>query len=177
MITPELTACFTGHRPSKLPGGYDYMSKENIKLKYKIENIILELIAGGTKRFLCGGAIGVDQMACEILLDLRDNGCDIYIELAIPFKEQYIKWQTENKQIHQNHIDRVDKVTYVDCIQEYQCTNNIGKYDVRKLNLRNRYMVDNSDIIIAIWNGESGGTADCVKYATRKNKKIITILP
>lgn len=39
--------------------------------------------------------------------------------------------------------------------------------------VRNRYMVDHSDTVLAIWNGEeSGGTWQTIKYARSKNKKI-----
>lgn len=43
---------------------------------------------------------------------------------------------------------------------------------------RNRYMVDNADTVLAIWNGdEKGGTASTVKYAMTKNKKIWALDP
>ena len=42
---------------------------------------------------------------------------------------------------------------------------------------RNRYMVDNSDIVLAIWNGkETGGTWNTIKYARSKNKEIRYIM-
>jgi uncharacterized phage-like protein YoqJ len=42
---------------------------------------------------------------------------------------------------------------------------------------RNEYMVDNSDIVIAVWDGSKGGTYNCVKYAEKLGKKIIVINP
>jgi len=42
---------------------------------------------------------------------------------------------------------------------------------------RNRYMVDNSDVVIAIWNGsQHGGAWNTIQYAKRKNKKIIYLM-
>jgi hypothetical protein len=38
-------------------------------------------------------------------------------------------------------------------------------------------MVDNSDLLIAVWDGSSGGTSNCVSYATIKGKQIIRIDP
>lgn len=38
-------------------------------------------------------------------------------------------------------------------------------------------MVDLSDKVIAVWNGKSGGTANCVKYAKTVDKPIMLILP
>ena len=41
------------------------------------------------------------------------------------------------------------------------------------MQLRNQYMVDNSDLVLAIWNGkESGGTWNTIKYARKQGKKI-----
>jgi len=41
-------------------------------------------------------------------------------------------------------------------------------------------MVDNADIVIAVWNGDEkskSGTWNCIKYARKKGKKIIYIDP
>ena len=37
---------------------------------------------------------------------------------------------------------------------------------------RNKYMVDKSDIVVAVWNGSKGGTANTVKYAKQSGKTI-----
>ena len=44
--------------------------------------------------------------------------------------------------------------------------------------IRNRYMVDNCDVLIAIYNGETkGGTAYTVNYARKLGKEIVIIDP
>lgn len=42
---------------------------------------------------------------------------------------------------------------------------------------RNEYMVNNSDYIIAVWNGKPNSTGKTVKYAQSKGTKIIRIDP
>ena len=42
---------------------------------------------------------------------------------------------------------------------------------------RNEYMVDLADKVIAVWNGSTGGTYNCVKYAEKCGKEIIRIVP
>ena len=42
---------------------------------------------------------------------------------------------------------------------------------------RNKYMVDNSQIVIAVWNGKPSGTANTVKYAREQGKTVIVIDP
>lgn len=40
------------------------------------------------------------------------------------------------------------------------------------MNERNRYMVEKSEIVIALWNGKPSGTYNTIKYAQSLNKKI-----
>ena len=42
---------------------------------------------------------------------------------------------------------------------------------------RNKYMVDKSDVVLAVWNRETIGTGNTVKYANEKNRKVIVINP
>ncbi len=37
---------------------------------------------------------------------------------------------------------------------------------------RNSLIVDNSDVVIAFWNGNSGGTMDTVRKAQKAGKKV-----
>ena len=40
---------------------------------------------------------------------------------------------------------------------------------------RNIWMVDESDYVIAVWDGSSGGTGNCVKYAKEQDKEITVV--
>ena len=52
------------------------------------------------------------------------------------------------------------------------------EYSATNMQLRNEYMIDNSDVLIAIWTGKRyGGTFNAIQYAIRKNKRIIWIDP
>ena len=42
---------------------------------------------------------------------------------------------------------------------------------------RNEYMVDLSDKVAAVWDGSKGGTGNCVRYAEKCGKEIISIVP
>lgn len=175
-----MNICFTGNRPDKL-GGYDWDSQKNIRIMLKllreVENIII------TKKdekfhFICGGALGIDQMAFHICNKLKEKyPGKIYLELAIPFKDQPNKWFSEIDINRYNlHKNQADIITYVDELEDYKFNRvPIGSYHVAKLQIRNKYMVDNSDLIIAVWNTSSGGTKNCVNYAKNCNKEIISI--
>lgn len=173
------TACFTGHRPNKLAGGYDYYSAPNIVLGKQIRSAVLDLITNhNTKHFICGGAIGVDQMAFMVLQKLKLTYPDITVELAVPFKQQYIKWSTASQNTHHKHVQLADTVTYVDLLSEYTLPQHQPDiYHIAKMQQRNQYMVDNSQYVIAVWDGTAGGTKNCIDYARANDKSIIRITP
>jgi uncharacterized phage-like protein YoqJ len=50
-----------------------------------------------------------------------------------------------------------------------------GGYDNWKMQVRNEYLVDHCDVLVALWDGSSGGTGNCISYAYKKNKKIINL--
>lgn len=45
------------------------------------------------------------------------------------------------------------------------------------MQLRNQYMVDASAVLIAVYDGQSGGTKNTVDYARGRGRKIIEIRP
>ena len=45
------------------------------------------------------------------------------------------------------------------------------------MNVRNHYMVDHSDRVLAVWDGSSGGTKNCIDYAKEKMVPVDFILP
>ena len=45
------------------------------------------------------------------------------------------------------------------------------------MQIRNRYMVDHSTYVLAVWDGTPGGTGSTVEYALRKERKVLHIAP
>lgn len=69
-----------------------------------------------------------------------------------------------------------DEVVYVDTVEGYiprgMKPEEVGKHSNIKMQLRNVYMVDRSELLIAVYNGSKrGGTFNCITYA--KGKKDI----
>ena len=180
-----ITICFTGHRPSKL-GGYDWNSSKNQAIMKELRRQIIEIInssEGNEFHFIFGGAIGIDQMAYDIVDNIKRNTLKlnpvtIYMEVAIPFLKQDTKWNFEDGLRWRQQLSMADKITEVDKLEDYK----IKGYEERiyypaKMQKRNEYMVDNADIVIAVWDGSKGGTGNCVKYAERLGRRIIIINP
>ena len=164
-----MNVAITGHRPDKL--GYDY----NVKFKYysklylwiyeEIEAALLSLgmKEGKINNLISGMAIGVDMIFATAAMRL-----EIPLVAAIPFKGQESRWNKESKEFYNKIIN--NPLTTV-------ITVSTGSYEAWKMQRRNEWMVDNCDVLIAVWDGSSGGTANCVKYAQKMKKKIIYINP
>ena len=180
----EHTACFTGHRPQSLSmfgfdmkhPGYDSLKKslnEAIELCITKENI---------KRFLSGGAQGVDQISYWCVHKLKSKYPHVKNVVAVPFKNQHIKWTNQDSiKWYFKMLERADEVIYVDELNDYRyCVNEveIGTYHIAKMSKRNEYMVDESEIVIAVYDGsKKGGTRNCYNYACKKCKRIYRINP
>lgn len=179
-----LRISFTGHRPNKL-GGYQWGNKMQKEVSKEIEKNILDIIEKTKEKeivFYSGGAIGVDQIAFEVVDKLKeviwfmDKNVTIKNNMAIPFNDQDRLWRINDKERYRSQKKRADSVIYVDIEERYKVYGTKeGKYDVRKMQKRNEYMIDNSDILIAVFDGSKSGTKNCIDYAKRKNKEIILI--
>jgi uncharacterized phage-like protein YoqJ len=149
---------FTGHRPNKL-GGYNTPNPTSVWIKQKIKEELLDL---NPDTVITGMALGVDQWAAEVCLEL-----DIPFIAAVPFKGQENVWPDKSKQYYYYLLSKAQMIEVV-------CE---GIYDPQKLQIRNEWLVNNSDIIIAIWDKSKGGTGNCVNYAMLRAKPIIFINP
>lgn len=165
--------CITGHRPNGLPREYGYNLNNEAwsKLKEYIEVTIEECYKYATPNeeliLVTGMALGVDTAFWEVANELRKSNRNIKIEAAIPFVGQEKKWKHESQKQYTQMLSESDKVTTV----------SEGGFATYKMMARNRYMVNKSDIVIAVICKETGGTAQCVKYAKEHNKVVIEINP
>ena len=72
MPARQESCCFTGHRPAKLPWGYNESDPRCVKLKERIADAVLLAYQEGYRHFLCGMAQGCDLYFCEAVLALRE---------------------------------------------------------------------------------------------------------
>lgn len=166
-IDKNTTACFTGHRSQKLPWRFDEQNERCIKMKETLRFEIEKAIKRGYKTFLCGMAIGFDIICAETLLDLKRQYKDVEIIGALPCKTQDIKWAQKDKVRYRAVLAQLDGVR---CIyDEY-----IGAECMLE---RNRFMVNNSSLMIALFDGVSGGTKSTIDYARKQGLEIVVIKP
>lgn len=164
-----MRTCFTGHR--KINDSYNIFSKEWEKVAISLNGEIENLISKGCVEFISGAALGTDTLAFLAVQSLKPKYPNIKNKLAIPFKGHDEMWMKENRELLKRMIELADEVIIVSDIKEY-----FRAYNVAQLQKRNEYMVDNSDVVIAVWDGRpSGGTTNCLNYANKVNRKIIEI--
>ena len=154
--------CFTGHRPQGFPYQYGVdRKKHNAYLKMLKAKIKLAITEYGITNFISGMALGTDLDFAETVLKLK-NKYPITLECAIPCPNQTLKWNSSDILRYENILKRADEINLIS-----------EQYTPECMLKRNRYMVDKSELVIAVFNGiEKGGTWYTISYAKRENKHI-----
>lgn len=155
----------TGRRPKYFPWRYDENDPRCIGLKSDMYKIIVDHINNGFDTFVCGMALGSDMYFAEAVLQARNDYPDIKLVGEIPFTNQSSQWLMESRY----RYDRIRR----------QCDEwNVlsDTYDPKMFFLRNKNIIDRSDELLAVWDGnEEGGTAQAVGLAKDKGIPIIPL--
>lgn len=147
----NLIYCATGHRPNKL-GGYGTDIHEGL-----IHLACSFLGRTAPDKIISGMALGWDLAWAEAgILS------GIPVVAAIPFTGQEGKWPKYSQDYYNDTLDKCSEVVIV----------SEGGYASWKMQVRNKWMVDNSNGVVALWDGSEGGTGNCIKYATKKDTVI-----
>lgn len=148
----------TGHRPDKI-GGYDLRNPVAFRIRQRLRQQLTEI---KPRKAISGMALGVDQLAAEVCIEL-----DLPFIAAVPFKGQENKWPVKSQLYYWELMGEAAETVVV-------CE---GGYAAWKMQVRNAWMVDHCDILLAVWDGTAGGTANCVRYAQTQKKQILRLDP
>lgn len=144
---------FTGHRNL---GGTDF---DELLLWRVVEN----LMKTGVKRFLCGMAVGFDLKAAQAVIALKDRyGAELVA--CLPCANQSEGYSEKNKKIYGEILSLCDETVVLEAEYKRGC-----------MHRRNRYLVDNCDILVSFLRKNGGGTYYTVSYAENAGKKIIKL--
>lgn len=149
---------FTGHRPNKL-GGFNIPNPTYDFVVKSIRDLLIDL---KPEKAISGMALGVDQWAAEICLELG-----IPLTAAVPFVGQEKIWPVSSVVKFNEILDKATEKVIV----------SPGGYAAWKMQVRNQWMVDNSDKVIAVFDGSKGGTGNCVEYIKKVGKPLIIVDP
>lgn len=150
----------TGHRPSKLNNDYDLTSPLINKIALQLQKAI-EFYK--PTQMISGMALGIDTLWAELAILEQ-----IPLLAALPCKNHSSKWPQKSVNRYNDILNNLlTEIVYV----------SDKEYDNTCMQKRNEYMVDQADLLIGVWDGSSGGTGNCIKYAKSKNKQILIINP
>ena len=150
--------CFTGHRPDKIELG----EKE---IKPLLEKAIDEAISKGFVTFITGMAMGTDIWAAEIVLERRKKNNDLHLICALP----HPGFEGRRSFVEKMRFSKIIK--NADLVKEINDHYFTGCYQVR-----NEWMVDRSNLVIAVFNGQKSGTKNTVDYAKKQGLIINNVL-
>lgn len=156
---------FTGYRPEKMPFP-DEKHPLCLALKKRIRAEIEKCINDGADCFFTGMARGTDMWCAEIVIELMKTHENLKLTAIMPCRTQTSGWNSEDKLRYENILARCQGKIYVSDSYTKSC-----------MMKRNRALVDCCDVLIAVFDGKKGGTANTVSYAQSKSRKIITISP
>ena len=152
---PPKTCAFTGHRSF-----YDGFSPR--KLKKAIKAMILQ----GVTTFYNGMAMGFDLLAAEKVLELKKSFPQVKLVLCIPCYNQERNFSDADKLRYQKICKNADEKVLLS-----------DKYYRGCMLVRNKYMVERADALIAYCMKSTGGAAYTVglfkKY--KPNGEIVFI--
>ena len=160
------SACFTGHRSQKLPWRFNENDERFAAMKETLRAEILKAVRGGFKIFYCGMAIGFDTACAETVLELKAEYPELKLIGALPCEKQEARWSAKDRKKYAELLTRLDGVRRI-----------YGEYTAECMMERNRFMVDNSQLLIALYNGRAGGTKSTIEYAQRQGLDVVIIEP
>lgn len=157
----EITCCFTGHRPDKLPLGGLGKGPRLPGPEAAAEPGCGKCLRRRLPPLHLRHGRGADFYFAEAVLALRQLHSDTVLEAARPCETQANSWPEADRRRYQAILDQCDLETLVQ-----------HHYDRGCMMRRNRYMVDRSSRIIAVYDGvPKGGTAQTLAYAMRQGLK------
>lgn len=146
------SCAFTGHRNMQ---DLDYAL---------LDRVVENLIKTGCKRFLCGMARGFDLAAAESVIALKAEYPDLSLVACIPYGGQEIGLSIFDRARYKRILENCSEVLVLSEEYYHGC-----------LHVRDRFMIDNSEVVVCYLRTMSGGTYYTVEYARSLNRKVIEL--
>ena len=128
-----------------------------------LDRVILNLIKSGVKKFYCGMAIGFDLAAAESVINYK-RSYDIKLYACIPCENQTDGYSSADRRRYERILKNCDGEIIFAPLYFDGC-----------MQLRDRFLVDNCDVLVSFLRRNRGGTHYTVSYAKSKDKKIIEL--
>jgi len=164
-MSDKITIGVLGQGPKRI-------SDEVIKNEKNITDILKDVlndILDGTSSvdIMSGMSLGSEQIVAELAIKAKKKHPELRLIAAIPFEGRDSVWSTKASFKYQRLLRDSDKV---ECVSK-------GGFDITKIYARNKFVVDKSDCLISVWNGDNGGIAKSIQMAKDKGIPVIIINP
>ena len=134
--------------------------KEINRVKTALRREIEKAVNDGFTRFMSGFAEGVDQYFAEIVLEMRKSNPVLELVAVIPYQKRL-----DNLREKKRTYEMLENCAEVVVIRE--------EYQPSVYSHRNRYMVEHSDRVIAVYDGrEKGGTAGTIRFTHTLKREL-----
>lgn len=156
---------FTGYRYEKLP--FTRQDTAAIALlQAKLRDACVSAIDAGHTRFICGFAQGSDLLFAQTVVNLQAEYPNITLDAALPFPAPHLRYLRADMLDYARLLPRCDVVTEVFPRMRRGC-----------YLLRNDFILDQSTLLLAVFDGKPGGTAYTVGQARRRGMRTVLIPP
>ena len=154
--------CFSGYSTFNLSNANpDYQN-----LKKTIKFVIKNLLFQGYAYYLCGFDQGTDLYFAESLCELKASYPELRLESVIPYENQGESWPDNERERYYNLLAKCDKETILNTQYKNGCVIE-----------RNKLMIDHSEVLLVIFDGELSLTMQAIQYAKKSSKNIICLDP
>lgn len=147
----------TGHRPDKLAGGYTPTAQQALVL-FAMQH----LRVAKPELVISGMAQGWDQALAQAAQRMG-----LPYDAYVPFHGQEALWPEEAQQSYRFLLGGARGILV--------CSP--GGFSPVKMQVRNVKMVENCTVVLALWNGTPGGTANCIRVAQATGKPWVNVWP
>lgn len=166
-----MNCALSGHNPHRFKFKYDERQRLCTKLKKALTAQIIAAYERGVRRFFAGGAPGVDTWASEAVLELKTQPvyADMELVCVVPFPEQDARWILPQRARYRKILAQSSEIITIS-----------PQYNDDVYRKRNCYMVDNAEVLIAVYDNDKqmrSGVGQAVRYAEKRNREIILIHP
>jgi len=158
----------TGHRPDKL-AGYDLTAPFYTALRDWLVHIITTGLDRHPHLTLHSGlALGADTVWSEAILQMRRAHPErIEFVAEVPVMTQSSRWPADRDKAFWE-----TQVTNADLVNIYA-----ESYSPMAMQLRNEGMIGAAQLVLAVWDGTSGGTGHAVRFAEQRGTPVFRMTP
>ena len=167
----ELSCCGFGHRIL-------LMDIEK-PLREVLERLVTER---GVTGFYTGGVGEFDELFARTVRSMKRTDPRLRLVLVMPYLTRRLAIGSaldgarDGGQIARATQDRIGKTWYEEHYDEILIPTELdGVHPKAAIGLRNRWMVDRSDIVIAALHRDFGGAAEAVRYAEKAGKEVVRV--